>query len=90
MLLKYLAAVHVEPPVADEVLLVEEGAIGTQEGVLGETTGAISGTNMERLALCLWVSVVPAIYLAVTEERGLRDHGENGVVLTRHTRNGLL
>ena len=30
-------AVEVEPPVADEVVLVEEGAVGTEEAVLGQT-----------------------------------------------------
>jgi len=30
-----LGAVKVEPPVADEVVLVEDGAVGTQEAVLG-------------------------------------------------------
>ena len=30
-------AVEVEPPVADEVVLVEEGSVGTEEAVLGQT-----------------------------------------------------
>ena len=30
-------AVEVEPPVTDEVVLVEEGAVGTEEAVLGQT-----------------------------------------------------
>ena len=32
-----LSAVEVEPPVADEVVLVEEGSVGTEEAVLGQT-----------------------------------------------------
>ena len=30
-------AVDVEPPVTDEIVLVEEGAVGTEEAVLGQT-----------------------------------------------------
>ena len=50
--------VKVEPPVTDEVVLVEDGAIGTEEAVLGQTTLAISGTDVEHLALSLGVSIV--------------------------------
>ena len=32
-----LSAVEVEPPVADEVVLVEDGSVGTEEAVLGQT-----------------------------------------------------
>jgi hypothetical protein len=32
----YLCTVHVEPPVADEVLLVKQGSVGTQEVILKE------------------------------------------------------
>ena len=51
-------AVKVEPPVADEVVLVEDGSVGAEEGVLGEATLAVSGTDVENLALGLGVSVV--------------------------------
>ena len=30
-------AVEVEPPIADEVVLVEEGSVGTEEAVLSQT-----------------------------------------------------
>ena len=53
-----LGAVKVEPPVADEVVLVEDGAVGTEEAVLGQTALAVSGTDVEHLALGLGVGVV--------------------------------
>ena len=37
-----LGAVHVEPPVADEVLLLEQGPIGAQETVLEERKSLIT------------------------------------------------
>ena len=42
-------AVHVEPPVADEVLLLEESPVGAEEGVLGQTRVAVVGTDVESL-----------------------------------------
>ena len=53
-----LGTVKVEPPVADEVVLVEDGSVGAEEGVLGEATVAISGTDVEHLAEGLRVGVV--------------------------------
>ena len=43
------AAVHVEPPVADEVLLVEQRAVGTQEAVLGQALAVQVGAHVEGL-----------------------------------------
>jgi hypothetical protein len=37
----YLRAVHVEPPVADEVDLVEQGPVGAEEAVLGQGVRAV-------------------------------------------------
>ena len=54
----YLRAVHVEPPVADEVLLVEDSPVGAEEAVLGEPAPTIVPAYVERLALCLRVGVV--------------------------------
>ena len=61
-------AVNVEPPVADEVLLLEERAVGAEEGVLGEAGVAVIGADVESLALCLWVAIVPSVHLTVTGE----------------------
>ena len=49
-----LGAVHVEPPVADEVVLVEDGAVGAEEGELG----GLGAADVENLAFRLLVSVV--------------------------------
>ena len=53
-----LGTVEVEPPVADEVVLVEDGAVRTEEAVLGQTSGSVSSADVESLALSLGVSVV--------------------------------
>ena len=53
-----LGTVEVEPPVADEVVLVEESSVGTEEAVLGQTTLAVGGADVEHLALGLGVGVV--------------------------------
>ena len=50
--------VEVEPPVADEVVLVEESSVGTEEAVLGQTSSSVSSADVESLALSLGVSVV--------------------------------
>lgn len=51
-------AVKIEPPVANEVPLVENGTVGTQEGVLGESARAVITADVEDLAFSLRVSVV--------------------------------
>merc|ERR1719273_2089929 len=77
-------AVEVEPPVADEVVLVEEGSVGTEEAVLGQTSGSVSSADVESLALSLGVSVVTSVNLAVTDESGLWNLGVDGIVLSGH------
>ena len=52
------STVKVEPPITNEVSLVENGAIGAQEGVFGKTTLAISSTDMESLAFSFSISIV--------------------------------
>ena len=42
----HLAAVYVEPPVADEVLLVEQRAVGAEEAVLQQAALAVTGTHV--------------------------------------------
>jgi hypothetical protein len=51
-------AVKVEPPIADEVVLVEDGSVGAEEGVLGKSTLSVGGADVEHLALGLRVSIV--------------------------------
>ena len=76
----HLRAVHVEPPVTDEVLLVEEGAVGAEEAVLDEVGVAEVGADVEGLALGLGVGVV-ALDVAVAGEGGVGGAGVDGVVL---------
>ena len=83
-------AVHVEPPVTDEVLLLEEGAVGAEEGELGQARVAVVGADVESLALRLGVAIVPSVHLTVAGERGLRRNGIYGVVLSRSARDCVL
>jgi hypothetical protein len=85
-----LGTVEVEPPVADEVVLVEDGSVGTEEAVLGQTTGSVSGADVEDLALSLGVSVVTSVNLAVTRESRLGNLGVDGIVLSGHPGDGFL
>ena len=55
--------VEVEPPVADEVVLVEESPVGAEEAVLGQTSSSVSSADVESLALSLGVGVVTSIHL---------------------------
>ena len=54
----YQGAVNIEPPVTDEVLLVEKGSVGAEMGVLDEVCVAEVRTDVEPLALGLGVGVV--------------------------------
>ena len=45
-LFPHLTAVHIEPPVADEVLLVEDGPVRTEEAVLQKTVSAVTGAHV--------------------------------------------
>ena len=75
-----LGAVHVEPPVADEVLLVEESPVGAEETVLGKVPLAEVDADVEGLTVGLRVSVV-SLDLVVADEAGVGGEGEDGVVL---------
>ena len=83
-------AVDIEPPVADEVLLLEQGAVGAEERELGETGVAVVGADVERLALRLRVRVVSTVHLAVAGKRGLRRLRVDGVVFAWGSRYVLL
>ena len=76
----HLTAVHIEPPVADEVLLVEQGSVGAEEAVLDQGASAIIATDVESLAVCVLIGVVP-FDLLVTVEGGVWGVDEDGVVL---------
>jgi len=78
-----LGAVHVEPPVADKVLLVKQGSVGAEEGELAQASCSIPCADVERLALPLRICIVPTIHLAVAGERGLRRLGIDGIILAR-------
>jgi len=75
-------AVDIEPPVTDEILLVEDSSVRTEEGVLEKTSNAVIGADVEALAVGLRVAIVP-FYLAVTGEGGVRRHAIHWVILTR-------
>ena len=77
----YLRTVHIEPPVTDEVLLVKQSSVGTEEAVLDQRVAAVRSTNMESLTVSVCVSVVP-FYLVSTGKLGLRRGHEDGIVLS--------
>ena len=53
-----LRAVKVEPPITNEIILVENGSVGAQKWVFGESTLSVSGANVENLALGLRVGII--------------------------------
>ena len=83
-------AVEVEPPVADEVVLVEESPVGAEEAVLGQTASSVSSADVEDLALSLGVSVVTSVHLAVTRKSRLGHLGVDGIILSGHSGHGFL
>ena len=78
-------AVKVEPPIADEVVLVEDGSIRAEETVLAETTLTVSSADMEHLAFSFRVSIITSINLTITGETRLRDFSVNWVIFSRYT-----
>ena len=83
-------AVNIEPPVANEILLVHQSPIGAEEAELVKAAVAVAAADVEGLALSLGVSVVSALSLAVTEEGGVRNLGEDGIIVSRDSGNVLL
>ena len=83
----YLRTVHIEPPVTDEVLLVEKCSIRTEKAVLGQVFTTKISTNMKSLALSLRVSII-SLYEAITQETSVRRAGIYGIVFTRGPRDG--
>ena len=64
-------AVNVEPPVADEVLLLEQSSFGARHRLLGEAAFVVVGADVKNLAPCLWVPIVTTLQSAVTRKGGL-------------------
>jgi len=74
-----LRAVHIEPPVTDEVLLVEQSSVRTEEAVLYQGATAVIATDVECLAVCVLIRVV-TFYLLITVKPGIRGTDEYRVV----------
>ena len=81
----YLRTIHVEPPVAGEVVLVEESPVRTEKSVLDLSHPSSVSTDVEGLTSGLGVGVVPT-HVSVTDEAGVWRTGENGIILSRHSR----
>jgi hypothetical protein len=60
-----LRAVKVEPPIADKVLLVEDGAVGAKERLAGESSVSGRDAHVEGLAVGLGVGVVSSFDLSI-------------------------
>ena len=80
------AAVHIEPPVAGEVLLLEESPVGTEEADLVEVPLALVDTHVEGLAVGLGVGVVATVHLTSAAEEGGGYTGQQGIVSARDSR----
>ena len=78
-------AVNVEPPVAGEVLLLEEGPVGTEEAHLVQASLALVHTHVEGLAVCLRVCVVAALHLTSAAEQSGGHSSQDWVVSPRHS-----
>lgn len=86
-----LGAVEVEPPIADEVLLVEDGTVGAEEGLGAEGAQTVGDAHVEHLAVGGGVGVVSSFNLTVAVEFELGDFvvAVDGVVLSGGTGHGL-
>ena len=54
----YQTTINIEPPVTDEVLLIEDAAIGTEERVFKQATHSIIGADVETLTVRLLVTII--------------------------------
>lgn len=72
-----LVALVVVPPVAHKEPLVEHGAIGAQKRVVS----AVFLANVEDLALCVHVTIVPSVLLVSAAEFCARNGAVDRVVL---------
>lgn len=70
-------AFKVVPPVADEELLVEDGAVGAEERVVS----AVFLADVEDLALCVHVTIVASILLVFAAEFSARDGTVDRIIL---------
>ena len=84
-----LGAIEVEPPVTDEVFLVEDGPVGAQKGVFAEAALPVVGANVEYLALRLGITVVTSVDLAITAKTCVGNFSVDRIILPRNTGNGL-
>ena len=68
-------AVHIVPPVAGEVLLLEHRPVGADEAVLdqAEVAGAAGQADVEHLAVCLQVGVISATHAILAAKVSVRD-----------------
>ena len=79
-------AVEVIPPVADGFGLVENGLVGTKPGVFGDPKVVLVETDVERLALRLWIPVKPTNHMTVVAGKGrVRDDRVDRKVLSSNS-----
>ena len=57
-ILLHLWAVHIEPPVTDKILLVEEGPVGAEKAELERFVDAIWHTDVKLLAFTFGIRIV--------------------------------
>lgn len=79
-----LVALVVVPPVAHKEPLVEHGAVGAQKRVVS----AVFLANVEDLALCVHITIVPSVLLVSAAEFCARDRAVDRVVLAGRPSDG--
>lgn len=77
-------AVHIVPPVAYKVLLVEDGSIRAEEAV----RVAIGLAHVKDLTISINISIDTRELLSTTLESSLRDGGKNREINSGSTRDG--
>jgi hypothetical protein len=78
--------VHIEPPVTDKDLLVEDGAVGTEERDGVEVQVGVLKADVVGLAVLLWICIVAAHHKAVAGETRLLYGSEDRIVDARLAR----
>ena len=64
---QYLGAVDIEPPVADEVLLVEQCTVGAQEAVLVQTLALVPTVQISICTFKFSIFIKREVYLPTTK-----------------------
>ena len=87
-LISHQWTVHIEPPVTDEVLLIEDGPVWAKECVLEKSTNTVICTNMKTLTFSFGIAVVTLkmMYFLVITDPVIRPHITPTSILSPHVK----